>query len=280
MEQEDIIKKYFAAWLNKDDSVISDIMSKNIIYSECYGPEYQGINQVLTWFVEWNQCGTVLKWDIKQFIHQDNITVVEWYFECNYNNVVDGFDGISLVEFDAFGKIQSIKEFQSKSEHNFPYGKENAIKIRALHDHDVDLFAKWLYTPHVARWYHEPEDWLNEIKNRHSEFSWVHHFIVESNDKPIGFCQYYEYKNGGETWHGDIDMEGTYSIDYMIGEANYLGKGLGKQIIKSLIDKISLCDNAKRIIVQPEPENMKSCGTLLSCDFTFDEQNELYVLEL
>jgi RimJ/RimL family protein N-acetyltransferase len=123
-------------------------------------------------------------------------------------------------------------------------------------------------------------DWIKEIEKRNSEFIWVHHFIVEFNDTPIGFCQYYEYKNSGETWHGDVDIEGTYSIDYMIGEANYLGRGLGKLIIKSLIDKIKLYSNAKRIIVQPEPENKASCGLLLSCDFTFDERNEIYTLEL
>jgi hypothetical protein len=81
------------------------------LYNECYGSEYHGINQVVSWFDDWNQCGTVLKCDIKQFIHQRNITVVEWYFECNYNNSITGFDGISLVESDVSGKILSIKEF-------------------------------------------------------------------------------------------------------------------------------------------------------------------------
>lgn len=121
MEQEEKIKKYFAAWLNNDVDAIKSIMSDNIRYSECYGPEYHGIKQVITWFMDWNKCGTVLKWDIKQFIHQKNVTAVEWYFECNYNNSIDGFDGVSLIEFDNNGKIFRVKEFQSKAEHNFPY---------------------------------------------------------------------------------------------------------------------------------------------------------------
>lgn len=120
-EREEIIKEYFAAWLNNDVNALQNIFSDRIIYSECYGPEYHGIYQVIKWFIDWNQRGTVLKWNIKQFIHQNNITVAEWYFECNYNNSIAGFDGISLVEFDITGKILSIKEFQSKTEHNFPY---------------------------------------------------------------------------------------------------------------------------------------------------------------
>lgn len=122
IEQEEKIRTYFTAWLNNDVHAFQNILSDNIIYSECYGPEYRGINQVNTWFKDWNQRGSVRKWDIKQFVHQKNITVVEWYFECIYDDSIAGFDGVSLIEFNDDGKISSIKEFQSKSEHYYPYG--------------------------------------------------------------------------------------------------------------------------------------------------------------
>lgn len=38
-----VIQKYFKAWLNVDIDVLSDVFSTDIIYSECYGPEYHGI---------------------------------------------------------------------------------------------------------------------------------------------------------------------------------------------------------------------------------------------
>ena len=41
-----------------------------------------------------------------------------------------GFDGVSLIEFDNAGKIVSLKEFQSKAEHIFPY--ENGKGSNAL----------------------------------------------------------------------------------------------------------------------------------------------------
>ncbi|WP_206459282.1 GNAT family N-acetyltransferase [Anaerovorax sp. IOR16] len=151
------------------------------------------------------------------------------------------------------------------------------VMLRALNDNDIALFKKWLYTPHVAAWYHDPLDWIDEIEKRNSNFTWLNHFIVEYKDKPIGFCQYYEYFNSGETWHGNIEVSGTYSIDYMIGEIEYLGKGFGKQIIGALIGKIKIHENAKRVIVQPEPENKASCKTLLSCGFEFDSENEIYI---
>ncbi len=98
--------------------------------------------------------------------------------------------------------------------------------------------------------------------------------------KFIGFCQFYEYRHSGESWHGNIEIDGTYSIDYLIGDTEYLGRGFGKAIIQALIEKIKTQLSTKRIIVQPEPENKASCNTLLSCGFTFDKNNEIFILEL
>lgn len=123
MWQQEIIETYFQAWIKKDSSVLEKIFSKDIIYSECYGPEYHGIEQILKWFADWNKAGSVLEWRVKSYIHQDNITVVEWYFCCDYENNVDGFDGVSIIKFGEDKKIKELKEFQSKAEHYFPYGK-------------------------------------------------------------------------------------------------------------------------------------------------------------
>lgn len=123
-EMEKIIRKYFQCWLDKDIDPIKDIFSKNITYSECYGPIYTGLEQVITWFAEWNQKGTVLQWNIKRVMLSDNIAIVEWYFKCNYDGTVDGFDGVTIAEFDTDGKIYNLKEFQSKAEHYYPYGEK------------------------------------------------------------------------------------------------------------------------------------------------------------
>ncbi|MBH1939662.1 nuclear transport factor 2 family protein [Mobilitalea sibirica] len=122
MNKEELIKRYFATWIKKDGSNLVEIFDYNIRYSECYGPEYRGIEQIKAWFDDWNQRGTVLKWDIKQFIHATDQTVVEWFFECEYDGEIAGFDGVSLIKFNAEGKIIELKEFMSKSEHVYPYG--------------------------------------------------------------------------------------------------------------------------------------------------------------
>ena len=119
--KEELIKGYFKSWINNEKCIINEIFSEKIIYSECYGPEYKGIDTMERWFEDWHTHGKVLVWDIKQFIHSRNITVVEWYFKCIYNENISEFDGVSIVEFDDNNKILNLKEFESKAEHYYPY---------------------------------------------------------------------------------------------------------------------------------------------------------------
>jgi len=121
MEYRAIIEQYFSAWLSKDAGSLRDIFAANVIYSECCGPEYRGLNQIERWFADWNLRGTVLQWDIKNVIACSSTACAEWYFCCEYDGVIDSFDGVSWIEFDEHGRICALREFQSKAEHCFPY---------------------------------------------------------------------------------------------------------------------------------------------------------------
>lgn len=152
------------------------------------------------------------------------------------------------------------------------------VFLRKLEDSDIGMFKKWLYREHVAKWYTEPMDWLHEISKRDTEYDWIKHFVVETEGVPIGFCQYYDYALSGETWHGNMDVQDTYSIDYLIGETQYLRRGFGKSIVLHLIDEIRNKTTAKRIIVQPEVGNKASRNTLLSAGFLYDAENDVYYI--
>jgi hypothetical protein len=119
--REKRVYDYFNSWITKDHSHLDSIFASDITYIECYGPVYNGIKQIKKWFSDWNKQSTVLEWRIKQFIHENHIIAVEWYFKCDCGGKISGFDGVSLIEFDDKNKIKSVKEFQSKSEHIYPY---------------------------------------------------------------------------------------------------------------------------------------------------------------
>lgn len=148
--------------------------------------------------------------------------------------------------------------------------------FREFNQTDIDLFSTWLHKEYIRKWYNEPQDWLIEVKS--DEFSFIHHFIVEENGFPIGFCQYYDYAIPGEDWHVTFDITDTYSIDYLVGEEAFLGKGYGKKIVEQLVKKIFEETNAMKVIVQPDEENAASRNTLLSTGFQLDEENNIFVI--
>ena len=120
--RKEILSEYFTAWINNDIEIVRKTFADDIIYTECYGPQYRGISQVLQWFEEWNRHGRVLRWDIKRVFESGNTIIAEWYFECEYEGNVDGFDGVTVADFDG-ERIVNLSEFQSKPEHYYPYGE-------------------------------------------------------------------------------------------------------------------------------------------------------------
>ena len=111
-EREQKIQVWFKMWLEGSDQGIEDIFSPDAVYVESWGPEYHGLEKIRHWFREWNTRGTVLRWDIRQFFHRDDQTVVEWRFQ---NRMDDGrmeaFEGMSLIRWTAEGRICFLKEF-------------------------------------------------------------------------------------------------------------------------------------------------------------------------
>lgn len=110
-EREKIIRLWFDMWLQKKDLGISEIFADNSLYIESWGPEYHGSAKIKLWFDEWNTRGTVLQWDIKQFFHKENKTIVEWYFKNQMKNgKVEAFDGVSLIEWTSDNNILFLKK--------------------------------------------------------------------------------------------------------------------------------------------------------------------------
>lgn len=122
IKREEIIRLWFDMWLKKQDLGILNIFSDDAIYVESWGPEYQGSEKIKYWFDEWNTRGSVLIWDIKQYFHGENQTVVEWYFKnAMSDGRVEAFDGISLIQWTLDDRICFLKEFGCNINHYNPY---------------------------------------------------------------------------------------------------------------------------------------------------------------
>ena len=123
MSKKQIIRDYFQAWLKPNIEVIKSIFDKNATYSECYGPIYRNKKEIISWFKKWNKQGKVIAWPIEKILINENTCIVEWHFKCNYQKKISEFDGVSIIDFNDQNKIISVKEYQSKSQHYYPYSK-------------------------------------------------------------------------------------------------------------------------------------------------------------
>lgn len=90
--------------------------------------------------------------------------------------------------------------------------------LQPFNDSDMELLTIWLNKDYIKRWYHDTDDWLQEIKERDTNFAWIHHFIVMEENTPIGFCQYYDCfdANDTEDWYEVPQRGDTFSIDYQM----------------------------------------------------------------
>lgn len=121
-KREKIIRLWFEMWLQKKDLGIADIFCDDAVYTESWGPQYKGVSKIRMWFEEWNTRWTVLTWEIKQFFHKDNQTVVEWSFRNTVNEgKIEEFDGMSFIVWNEQNKIISLKEFGCNITNYDPY---------------------------------------------------------------------------------------------------------------------------------------------------------------
>lgn len=127
--REQIIKKYFASWIEKKSIFLPDIFAKECLYIESHGTAYEGLMQIKTWFEDWITKGEVLQFEAREFFHKENSLIVEWHFEhrfhdpankYNYKNIPFEFDGVSLVKFNKENKIEYLREYKSDIPNLYP----------------------------------------------------------------------------------------------------------------------------------------------------------------
>ena len=162
------------------------------------------------------------------------------------------------------------------------------ITLKPLQDEDILLFEKWLKQEYIYKWFCRDgddstdntiaeeglQDWLTQVKGRHTTHQHCHHFIVDLNGEKIGFCLYFDlfheqdylremYPDLVET----LQENHTYELGYLIGNPDYLGQGIGRMIIKKLEEQVGKLGGS-RVIADPNEKNIPSIKVLLANGFT------------
>ena len=130
-QRESKIRQWFSMWLDRQDTGIEELFAPDAVYIESWGPEYYGSGKIKLWFDEWNSRGTVERWDIRQYFHKGDQTVVEWVFRCTMTDgTVQSFDGLSLIRWNEVGQICFLQEFGCNENRYDPYAQGNTPVFR------------------------------------------------------------------------------------------------------------------------------------------------------
>ncbi|WP_414941746.1 GNAT family N-acetyltransferase [Amycolatopsis sp. cmx-11-51] len=118
------------------------------------------------------------------------------------------------------------------------------ISWRRLNSEDLPMLSQWLAEPHVARWWNHDTDPASVERDfgpamRGEEPS--EDFVALLDDEPVGLIQrsrladYPEYL--AEFTAITEVPDDAVTIDYLIGDPQRVGRGLGTRLITSMIDR-------------------------------------------
>ena len=157
--------------------------------------------------------------------------------------------------------------------------KDNEIIIRNLENtsDDMNCILKWLNNKNVSDYYGDSRKYtLEEIQNKYVkkiESNFETPCIIEYNNKPIGYIQYYivdceEYEIPKEVFEKIIESnEKAMALDLFIGEDEYRDKGLGTRTIKLLINEIFNDKSVNAILIDPKTSNKRAIECYRKCGF-------------
>ncbi len=125
------------------------------------------------------------------------------------------------------------------------------LTFTPLQESHFPLLLKWLESPHVKAWWNQDVRWTMElVKEKYGtyvqEYKWkqglkkpLQAYIITANDHSIGYIQSYNAYDFPR--EDNIPLEdlpkSLAALDFFIGEEDYLGKGLGSEILKQFLKK-------------------------------------------
>jgi len=128
-------------------------------------------------------------------------------------------------------------------------------QFRPMSAADLPMVRRWLETPHVAQWWHDPDEQF-ALVSEDLDHPAMDQFVVTADDRPFAYLQCYDptaWSNNGLGTH----PLGTRGIDQFIGEPDMIDRGHGSALIRSFVDDL-LKKGTPRVVTDPDPENIRA----------------------
>jgi aminoglycoside 6'-N-acetyltransferase len=100
---------------------------------------------------------------------------------------------------------------------------------------DLPLLARWLNKRHVCKWWGDPERNFADAK----EWPPESHALIAVSGKPVGYLRWQRVSLPELAALGIMDIpERSVDIDILIGEQGFVGKGIGPQALRLLLEHL------------------------------------------
>ena len=120
---------------------------------------------------------------------------------------------------------------------------------------DLPMVRRWLETPHVAQWWHGPDEQF-ALVSEDLDHPAMDQFVVTADDRPFAYLQCYDPTAWSDNGLGTHPL-GTRGIDQFIGEPDMVDRGHGSALIRSFVDGL-LKTGTPRVVTDPDPENIRA----------------------
>jgi aminoglycoside 6'-N-acetyltransferase len=131
---------------------------------------------------------------------------------------------------------------------------------------DLPLIRRWLETPHVSEWWHDPAEQF-ELVSGDLDHPDMAQFIVASDRRPFAYLQSYNLTDWNTGFGPQPD--GTRGLDQFIGEADMLGRGHGSAFIRAFAEQL-LAKGTPRVVIDPDPANARAIRAYARAGFSKD----------
>ena len=131
---------------------------------------------------------------------------------------------------------------------------------------DLPLIRRWLETPHVSEWWHDPAGQF-ELVSGDLDHPDMAQYIVTSDGRPFAYLQCYNLSD----WNTGFGPQphGTRGLDQFIGEADMLGRGHGSAFIRAFAEQL-LAKGTPRAVIDPDPANARAIRAYERAGFSKD----------
>jgi len=120
-------------------------------------------------------------------------------------------------------------------------------------DQHGEMLATWLQAPHVARWWGEPAAQLEAALRRPVAGGDA---LIVADGAPVGYIRWEQPPREQLEAAGLSELPaGTVDIDIAIGEADYLGRGIGPRALGEVVERLTADQAVPAITLATSVEN-------------------------